>query len=70
MSWIKTEKESERIKEEKKNKKIDDKAFQTAVELLSNLYDLQNGPPLERYKDEWRLTMDEIEQFLEEYDEI
>ena len=38
--------------------------FDLAVKLLKDLYDLQNGPPLPTYTDDWNKTMDEIDKFL------
>lgn len=37
-----------------------------AVELLQELFDLQNGPPLETYRKQWELVMDKISIFLKE----
>jgi len=47
---------------------IDNETFQLALQLLRNLHDLQNGVPLERYKDEWETTMNEIDEFLGEHE--
>jgi hypothetical protein len=38
--------------------------FDLAVKLLKDLYDLQNGPPLPTYTDDYNKTMDEIDKFL------
>lgn len=35
-------------------------------DLLERLADLQNGPPLERERNEWELLMKEIRQYLKE----
>lgn len=39
---------------------------QKSLELLRDLADLQNGPPLERYKNEYANVMSEVYLFLEE----
>lgn len=41
---------------------------QEALRLLRDLADLQNGPPLERYREEWERTMKEVYAFLEKYE--
>ena len=40
-------------------------AFDKAVDLLAELRDLQNDAPLEKYRDEWEKTMDEIWRFYD-----
>lgn len=37
-----------------------------AVEALRNLYDEQNGPPLERHKERWKMAMDQTFIILSE----
>ena len=37
-----------------------------AIRLLRHLADLQNGPPLVMYEDEWTNTMKEVYEFLDE----
>ena len=37
-----------------------------AVELLQELFDLQNGPPLETYRKQWEEAMDKISIYLKE----
>ena len=39
-----------------------------AVELLRDLADLQNGPALEKYREEHEETMDQIYRFLGKYE--
>ena len=39
-----------------------------ALRLLRDLHDLQNGPPLERDREEWETTMREVEKFLEKHE--
>ena len=39
-----------------------------AIRLLSDLADLQNGTPLETYKEEWEKTMNEVHDFLNKYE--
>jgi len=39
-----------------------------AIRLLSDLADLQNGAPLETYKEEWEKTMYEVHDFLNKYE--
>lgn len=39
-----------------------------APRLLRDLHDLQNGPPLEKYREEWERTMREVGEFLEKYE--
>ena len=40
----------------------------TALRLLRSLADIQNGPPLEKYREEWRVVMDEVYDFLDRYE--
>ena len=40
------------------------KAFQEAIELLRELHDHQNGPPIFRYEKEYNETMKKIQEFL------
>jgi len=40
-----------------------------SVGLLRDLSDLQNGPPLTRYRDEWEKTMAEVHAFLNRWEE-
>ena len=37
-----------------------------AVELLQELFDLQNGPPLETYRKQWEGAMDKISIYLKD----
>ena len=39
--------------------------FDKAVDLLAELRDLQNDAPLEKYREEWEKTMDEIWRFYD-----
>lgn len=39
-----------------------------APRLLRDLHDLQNGPPLEKYREEWEATMQKIGDFLEKHE--
>lgn len=39
-----------------------------AVRLLRDLHDLQNGPPLEKYREEWEETMQQVGEFLEKHE--
>lgn len=39
-----------------------------AIKLLRDLADLQNGPPLETYLEEWEKTMKEVYDFLGKYE--
>ncbi len=41
----------------------------TAIRLLRDLSDLQNGPPLEQHRTEWEQTMHEVATFLNENDQ-
>ena len=34
------------------------------LRLLRHLHDLQNGPPLEKYRDEWERVMNEVGELL------
>jgi hypothetical protein len=40
--------------------------LETAIRLLRDLADLQNGPPLEQHRKEWEATMEEVYKFLSE----
>jgi hypothetical protein len=42
--------------------------FEIALRLLRELTDIQNGPPLESYRDEWEDLMEEIYNFLAEHE--
>ena len=42
--------------------------FITAIELLRELADHQNGPPLEQHRHEYEETMKEVYNFLEEHE--
>lgn len=42
--------------------------FTRCLELLRDLADLQNGPPLETYRKEWEKTMSEVYDFLKKYE--
>ncbi len=44
--------------------------FKESIRILRDLADLQNGPPLERYKEQWHQTMNEVYQFLHENENI
>lgn len=39
-----------------------------ATSLLSDLRDIQNGPPLERYREEWIETMRRVNDFLSKHE--
>ena len=39
-------------------------AFSTAVKLLRELADIQNGPPLVKYENEWNDIMKRVYDFL------
>jgi len=41
--------------------------FGEAINLLRDLADLQNGPPLERHRKEWEDTMDQVYGFLNKW---
>lgn len=43
--------------------------FHKSLELLRELADLQNGPPLETYKKDWEETMHQVYSFLNEWEE-
>jgi len=47
---------------------ISNKKSKKAIRLLSDLADLQNGAPLETYKEEWEKTMYEVHDFLNKYE--
>ena len=38
-----------------------------SIELLTELAELQNGPPLVRYEKEWNKTMEEVWDFINDY---
>jgi hypothetical protein len=40
------------------------------LRLLRRLYDLQNGPPLEKYRDEWEEVMGEVGSVIAEVEEV
>jgi hypothetical protein len=42
--------------------------FAQAIELLRDLADLQNGAPLERYREEWEKTIKDVYNFLEKHE--
>jgi 2',3'-cyclic-nucleotide 2'-phosphodiesterase (5'-nucleotidase family) len=42
--------------------------LKTAIVLLRDIADLQNGSPLVTYKKEWRKTMDNIYAFLKKHE--
>jgi hypothetical protein len=43
--------------------------FKNALEILRELADIQNGPPLERYRPEWEDIMQNTYEFLTENEE-
>lgn len=51
---------------ELENVKDDTEMLKSAVEILSDLYDLQNGPPLQKHKDKWVEVMKAADNFLKE----
>jgi hypothetical protein len=42
--------------------------FEIALRLLRELADIQNGPPLETYREEWLALMDEVYSFLNKHE--
>jgi hypothetical protein len=50
------------------NLSIESDVNNKAIQLLRDLYDLQNGPPLIRYEKEYNKTINEVGQFLAEHD--
>ena len=42
--------------------------FKRALKLLRDLADLQNGPPLEKYRKQWDETMELVYNFLATYE--
>jgi hypothetical protein len=42
--------------------------FEIALRLLRELADIQNGSPLETYREEWLALMDEVYRFLDEHE--
>tara|TARA_B110000971_G_C19740662_1_gene377377 strand:+ start:244 stop:438 length:195 start_codon:yes stop_codon:yes gene_type:complete len=46
---------------------ITEKDFKKAIELLTELAELQNGTPLVRYEKEWNKTMVEVWDFINEF---
>ena len=46
------------------------KDFKRALNLLTNLAELQNGAPLVRYEEEYNKTMDEVWDFISEYRDV
>ena len=46
---------------------IYEKDFKKAVDLLTDLAELQNGAPLVRYEKEWNKTMEEVWDFINEF---
>ena len=46
---------------------ISEKDFKKAVDLLTDLAELQNGAPLVRYEKEWNKTMEEVWDFINEF---
>jgi len=43
-----------------------DERIKELAESLQRLHDIQNGPPLIRYEEEWKLIMAEAEKLLKE----
>ena len=43
--------------------------FALAVQLLSELAALQNGAPLERYREKYEDTMNQVEEFLNKHEQ-
>jgi hypothetical protein len=50
-------------------KKEYESLFKNSLQLLRDLADLQNGAPLEKYRDEWEETIQEVYNFLNEHEE-
>jgi hypothetical protein len=42
--------------------------LQTAIELLRDLADIQNGPPLATYEKQWNEIMEKVYTFLNKYE--
>ena len=42
--------------------------FGESIKLLRDLADLQNGAPLERYRQEWEETMKQVYDFLDRWE--
>lgn len=42
--------------------------FRKSIKLLRDLADLQNGAPLERCRQEWQETMDQVYDFLNKWE--
>ena len=42
--------------------------FGESMKLLRDLADLQNGAPLERYRQEWEETMEQVYDFLNRWE--
>lgn len=42
--------------------------FDEAISLLRQLADLQNGPPLQKYREEWEAVMSDVHEFLHEHE--
>lgn len=51
---------------ELENVKDDTEMLKRAVAILSDLYDLQNGPPLVQYREQWEEVMARADKFLTE----
>ena len=43
--------------------------FDEAIDLLRQLADLQNGPPLETYREEWAETMSAVYEFIKKHEQ-
>lgn len=48
---------------------VDGATFKQSLDLLRDLADLQNGPPLETYSTEWESTMQQVYDFLKRHEE-
>lgn len=59
---------SDNFEQEKKKETHIPTPFEEALRLLRELADLQNGPPLERYRKEWEDTMINVRTFLDEFE--
>ena len=46
---------------------ITEKDFKKAIELLTELAELQNGTPLVRYEKQWNETMEEVWDFINKF---
>ena len=44
--------------------------FNLSLKLLRDLADLQNGPPLETYRQDWEETMKQVYDFLHEWESV